>query len=384
MQCPGDSGIRQRHAYRTREDYNTDRIATMSSQLRYTRKPRVVIVGAGVTGLTVATCLTETYGNQLDISLIADKFSPDITSDRAGADLIGGIWWYSGDKQRQAWTSSSLQFFEQLYCSSSPAMREKIGLRKVQGYRMFKKLPADPWCFEKLPEYFNRKLSREETEALGPAYDGYIVYDSTLFLLKGSLYMPWLMDKLRVKGSLIQQHKVESLSELTGYDVIINCTGLRSYELVGDKSLYPTRGQSVVVRAPSINRFHTFADSGSTEMVYIFPHKDHVIIGGTVEPHNWSTTRDPDTDRDILQRCSRFEPSLEEADVIGGWACLRPSRESVRLEVEDPSATPAVVHNYGHGGSGFLLSWGCAMDTVGLVKQCLEEKGFRACMPAKL
>ena len=52
---------------------------------------------------------------------------------------------------------------------------------------------------------------------------------------------------------------------------------------------------------------------------------------------------------------------------------LRPARPSVRLEV-DPgkdagknAAGPAkVIHNYGHGGSGITLSWGCAEEVAEL------------------
>jgi D-amino-acid oxidase len=34
---------------------------------------------------------------------------------------------------------------------------------------------------------------------------------------------------------------------------------------------------------------------------------------------------------------------------------------------------PPRVHNYGHGGSGVTLSWGCAEDTLALVRQAVEE-----------
>lgn len=37
----------------------------------------------------------------------------------------------------------------------------------------------------------------------------------------------------------------------------------------------------------------------------------------------------------------------------------------------DGEACVPVVHNYGHGGAGITLSWGCALDTLELVKQAL-------------
>jgi D-amino-acid oxidase len=52
---------------------------------------------------------------------------------------------------------------------------------------------------------------------------------------------------------------------------------------------------------------------------------------------------------------------------------LRPGRPEIRLEREDVAQGPPRVHNYGHGGSGVTLSWGCAEDTLALVRQAVEE-----------
>ncbi len=48
-------------------------------------RPRVAIVGAGVIGLSVGLCLLEQYSKEVDVTIMADKFSPETTSDRAGA-----------------------------------------------------------------------------------------------------------------------------------------------------------------------------------------------------------------------------------------------------------------------------------------------------------
>ena len=55
-------------------------------------------------------------------------------------------------------------------------------------------------------------------------------------------------------------------------------------------------------------------------------------------------------------------PALADAPVLGVEVGLRPARPSVWLEREG-----RVVHDYGHGGNGVMLSWGCADAVTALV-----------------
>jgi D-amino-acid oxidase len=57
-----------------------------------------------------------------------------------------------------------------------------------------------------------------------------------------------------------------------------------------------------------------------------------------------------------VERCRAAVPSIrtDVREVVRG---IRPLRATVRLEREGK-----VIHNYGHGGAGFTLSWGCATE----------------------
>ena len=80
--------------------------------------------------------------------------------------------------------------------------------------------------------------------------------------------------------------------------------------------------------------------------------------------------------RRMRERCNRFVPGLENAELdpeplVQG---LRPVRgENVRVERElrrkQNGEFSKIVHSYGQGGSGFTLSYGCAGDVVGLVRE---------------
>ena len=98
----------------------------------------------------------------------------------------------------------------------------------------------------------------------------------------------------------------------------------------------------------------------------IFPHPDHLVLGGIGVYDDENTEPDPMIEADILRRCTAVDPRIGGLPVIGRRVGLRPARATVRLE-RDPD-DGRIVHNYGHGGSGVTLSWGCAADVLKLVE----------------
>lgn len=179
--------------------------------------------------------------------------------------------------------------------------------------------------------------------------------------------------RFRKAGGQIEQRKVNSLQELSeSYEIIVNCSGLGAKTLVGDSQVYPVRGQVLNVQAPWLQHFIRDGD-GKT---YIYPGIHGVTIGGTRQEDDWRLEVDKQDTKSILERCSKLEPSVSKAAVLSEWVGLRPSRKNPRLEREVvllQGRKVPVVHNYGHGGWGVTLGWGCALDALGLVKQCLHQ-----------
>ena len=100
------------------------------------------------------------------------------------------------------------------------------------------------------------------------------------------------------------------------------------------------------------------------KLLYIVPRKDAIIVGGTYEESVEEETTKPSTIERILKNAYEVFPELKKQRVIGSWAGLRPYRPEVRVEHEGGTN---IIHNYGHGGSGFTLSFGCAEEVAGIV-----------------
>ena len=93
------------------------------------------------------------------------------------------------------------------------------------------------------------------------------------------------------------------------------------------------------------------------------------MLGGTAQVDDWNLEiREADRE-EILTKCEAVWPELDRSKIVAEAVGLRPSRSEVRLESEILDNGTPIIHNYGHGGAGVTLSWGCADEVVRLAKK---------------
>ena len=172
----------------------------------------------------------------------------------------------------------------------------------------------------------------------------------------------------------------------------MNCTGLSSIRLGGvkDSSLYPARGQIVVVRndAGGIMSTVSGTDDGPEEAMYIMQRAagGGTILGGCLQADNWESQPDPNLAQRIMKRCIDTWPSLvpegkgpEALSIVRHGVGLRPMRKGgIRLEREtvtgEDGRRAVIVHSYGHGGYGYQTSYGCAKVAEELVFESVRQQ----------
>lgn len=251
----------------------------------------------------------------------------------------------------------------------------EAGVMLSSGWHIFKEVPAVKWPFWSESVIGYRIMTEDEMKRFPDHKFGQAF---TTLKCECSSYVPWLEKRFRKAGGQVEQRKIESFQELSGsFDIIINCSGLGSRMLAGDKEVFPIRGQVFKMEAPWLKHFIKDAD----DMTYIYPGIHSVTVGCTKQEEDTRLHVDKGDSEDILERTRRLEPSLSKAKVLSECVGLRPGRRFPRVErelVHMQGRRVPVVHNYGHGGLGVSLAWGTALETLGLVKQCLQEMQLQA------
>lgn len=189
-------------------------------------------------------------------------------------------------------------------------------------------------------------------------------------LMDTRIYLPWLRAQVAHRTERVPT-KVGSLSDLVGYDLVVNCSGHRAASLHGaGPKMDPRRGIVIRIPNPGISRAAVFAEDPD-QLMYVVPRGDDVVLGGTYEPTDDEHNCPADVGDVIMDRCRRFEPLLAGVtfNVNDLAAGIRPVAERVCLGLDHDAAPFPVVHNYGHGGSGYTVSWGCAAIVLKCIRQ---------------
>jgi D-amino-acid oxidase len=307
-----------------------------------TRRPHVLVVGAGVSGLTAAVCLAEA-----GLPVLIRSLDPPAQTSSCSAGAIWGPYLVA-DRRVLTWAEQTRLEFTEL------AADPDTGIRVVYGLEASRSGAGPPDWARRMDRF---RVARPDE--LPPGFISGWWYAAPVINMPK--YLAYLSGRLAQAGGVIEVGAVDSLAEaLDIAPLVVNCAGVWASRLAPDPKLAPTRGQLVVVEDPGVREFFVEYDESPTP-TYVLPQGDHVVLGGSAEPGRTDLVPDTAVSAAIQRRCALVEPRLANARVLSHRVGLRPSRPRVRLE-----RVGQVIHNYGHGGAGVTLSWGCAREVLEL------------------
>ncbi|KAG7089197.1 hypothetical protein E1B28_010899 [Marasmius oreades] len=373
--------------------------ATNIDQVKY-----VVVIGAGVAGLTTALNIQERGGYNVSIvaeALPTDPKSIKYTSLWAAAEHVTHS---RGDDQ--IWKMQQLTF-QKFWELSEPGGAAEHCFLRIHQEEYFWEPEADASSMSWYPDF--RKISNDRL--VSGAASG---VEFTTLTIDTPRYTAYLLSRFLAAGGSITRGSVQHINQLleggagvfnsdnkkpTPVDAIVVCNGIGAQTLGGieDKDMYPIRGQTVLVRAPWIKFGRTISNISKSMLdkaSYIVPRRSgNVVVGGTFGVDDWYPTARPETTEDILRHALELCPELAPPEIraqrtptvddlksiiVESGCGLRPARKGgIRLEalyfqLEGKEKKVPVITNYGHGGVGFQSSWGSATIAVELLEKALK------------
>ncbi|KAJ7098327.1 FAD dependent oxidoreductase [Mycena epipterygia] len=365
----------------------------------------VFVVGAGVIGLSTAIRALEAGYN---VTLFAEIFPSDpknikYTSFWAGANHISVATYSTLMHQLER---DTMKLFLDLIQEDplAPVMK-----RPQLEYYSQTFGPEEQKQIDHFAQFYSDFRSLEASElpegvAIGATF--------TTICIDVPRYLLYLMNRFLNAGGQAFRTVIPSLSSLISPEdrpalesfpqgstnapppfnpaAIINCTGLGSLSLgdVLDTDMYPTRGETLIIRAPWVHHGMTYFYPNS-DVTYIIPRQSgDVILGGTFQVGDWHPTSRPETVKSIKERGIHAYPELlppgkrekrdiNDLDVVEECVGLRTTRKGgVRIEttsLDFGGERIPIVHNYGHGGGGYQSSWGSAKHAIELLQAELNK-----------
>jgi D-amino-acid oxidase len=312
---------------------------------------RVIVVGAGISGLTTAVCLAEAG---FSVRVVAAA-PPLETTSAAATGLVGLANGEPSDKI-PGWVRCTVEELSRLL--NAP----EAGVRVERGLLASREPGEPPPMIQRMPGY-----ARASGDELPQGFvDGFWL---DMFLLDMARYLPYLTQRLESAGTAIEIRRIERLESLAAEaPVIVNCSGVEARSLASDDSVRPAWGMHVIVKNPGLHTHFMEGPPGLRAWTSWTPHGERVLIGGISVLDRWDRAADPEIAEALLARARAANPALADAPVLGTNVGLRPERPAVRLEREQLGEA-LCMHNYGHGGVGVTLSWGCAREVLSILNE---------------
>ncbi|KAJ5034877.1 uncharacterized protein L3040_008145 [Drepanopeziza brunnea f. sp. 'multigermtubi'] len=372
--------------------------------------PHILVVGGGVTGLVTAWVLLD---RGYHVTIVSKQWATYTSEQRLTSQIAGALWEYPPavcgqhtDEQSllksKKWCMVAYRIWEAV--AADAALSVAAGVKMQRSVFFFPgPIEDNPKQSRKLCEIYesgvqgvrrNPGLAEElGVESRCGAVDA---YELTVPAIDTDQSMAWLMQLVQRKGArLVTEciagdllHQEKSLLARFHAHAIINASGLASRELAADPTCYPLRG--ALLRFindgqdfPKIDTAMSIAADASldNEIVFLVPRSHNIlVVGGIAQPgeEELDLTLDSPAIRRMEARCKSFLPCLKNARLDPEYPLaqgLRPGRDkNIRVERENRqhgAEQSRIFHSYGHGGSGWSLSFGCAEEVAALVDDML-------------
>lgn len=251
----------------------------------------VAVLGAGVIGLSTAILLLK---RGTPVTIFTESLPPNTTSNVAAA------FWAPVSVYDPAQVSGPfINTFNQASQISQRVFQDMVGDRYGVWWikTFFMQAPFDfPGGKNLYPDF---KKHNADTSPFGHISDLEQLHS---LMIEPPIYLKALLDDFFQLGGKLVIRKMQQPSDVLELDesTIMNCTGLGSNKLFGDKTLIPVKGQlSVLLPQPEIDYGYVNLTPGG--LLYMFPRKDGIILGGTSEKGNESLISDPQETERILK-----------------------------------------------------------------------------------
>lgn len=370
-------------------------------------QPPILVLGAGIIGLSSAVCLSKAG---FDVQVLSQE-TPQTIFDRDSSSLsstppqlyassgAGGLWKpiFLEGAEVEKWARKTLSvFLSEKSEASGVRMHECFVVRKSNNGKPL------PWWAEITSM---RVITRGEDKRLPEGYGSALLFTAPIVHMK--TYLCALEEKLKNLGVSV---KLTSEYCNNGEDtawtgdrvldfirstyrealpIVVNCCGIGAGK-VSAEDMEPLRGVLVTVKKPRGVNWAIAEDPtdglifGNGLAGYCIPKGDsEYSLGGTALPGDWRTEVTEDEKLGVLERAGKLINGIDKEGVVGLWSGLRPMRKDQRARlgvqeeglsrIHDLSGKVKVVANYGHGGNGITTCWGCAEEVVTVVEGLLKS-----------
>lgn len=350
----------------------------------------IVIVGAGVLGLSAALAISENSARPHKITIVSEfdpesiPYLPKYTSAWAGAHFRPFPSKNAAELKDYPLARVTLSRFKDL-ARTNP----ESSIKFVKGIEFFE---APDGFYENVTEGYKEGISNFEILPQSQLPEGAKMgtkYDT--FVLNAPHYIQFLYRKLKFQYDVkFVTARLESLSEASKYgSIVVNCSGMGlQWDGGYDKACFPIRGQTILVNAPTGNSLenatvtHQLAN-GDWTFCIPRPLDGGFIVGGTKQVDATDEEVRPEDTAAVKARASKLFPQLMKVsetgekyfDVVRTNVGFRPARKGgLNLSIEEHQGK-TVINAYGAGGCGYEFSYGVGHKVYEMLKEvCRTSK----------